>query len=98
MRVRRSSVWVGVLVVVALGGCDVDGSGVTMGADAAPPDATPVPVDPSRKICDGSDGLRFAYQVGGGFQPGPPENLFFEPGSSFLYIDGHCHYWVSGAG
>jgi hypothetical protein len=54
-----------------------------------------VPVDASRKICDGSEGLRFAYQLRGGFLTPRPYDLFYEPGVRFLFIDGRCHFWVS---
>ncbi len=66
------------------------------GPDAGPPpDAAPVFAD--RRICDGSDGLRFAYRRFIGFALPAPYRIFSELGGPFLYIDGHCHYWVSDA-
>jgi hypothetical protein len=87
-------IWVVVTAATAsLGaGCDV-GSVAAEATDAAPaaPDARPpLVVDESRKICDGSDGLRFAIRTSSGFLP--PE-VAYELGS-FLFVDGHCHFWV----
>jgi hypothetical protein len=54
-------------------------------------DAAPAP----RRICDGSDGIRLAYWV-----PVQPTRVLaftaelYDLGAEFLYVDGHCHYWV----
>ena len=49
-----------------------------------------------RRICDGSDDIRLAWVIPGnpGREPSFTATLF-ELGFSFLYVDGHCHYWVS---
>jgi hypothetical protein len=47
-------------------------------------------------ICDASDGLRFAMSSGGGFVP--IDYFFRSPyGFTFLFVDGHCRYYTSGA-
>jgi hypothetical protein len=65
--------------------------------DAGRADAASVAIDSSRAICDGSNGLRFAYRVSGGFILGPPANLFDGLGNPFFFVDGHCRYWTTGA-
>jgi hypothetical protein len=47
-----------------------------------------------RRICDGSDGIRFAMGYGGGGQAFPYTSVLSELGYDFLYVDGSCHYWV----
>jgi hypothetical protein len=48
-----------------------------------------------RRICDGSDGIRLAYSV-----PVSPVRVpaftadLYDLGIEFLYVDGHCHYWM----
>jgi hypothetical protein len=49
---------------------------------------------PSRRICDGSDGIRLAHWVGGGGTQAAFTAILYELGWEFLYVDGHCHYWV----
>ena len=47
-------------------------------------------------ICDGSEGIRFGYEEGGGYFVGrDPEAFFKSLGSSFLYVRGDCHYALS---
>ncbi|MDB4979748.1 MAG: hypothetical protein JWM82_500 [Myxococcales bacterium] len=48
----------------------------------------------TRRICDGSDTIRLAYKVGGGGTIEPYTIAIVELGWQFLYVDGHCHYWV----
>jgi len=50
--------------------------------------------DPSRRICDGSSSLRFAFQGLGGFLPSGGAYLPLENGVHFLFVDGTCHYWA----
>jgi hypothetical protein len=47
-----------------------------------------------RRICDGSDDVRLAYELGGGGTMEPYTIAVVELGWEFLYVDGHCHYWV----
>jgi hypothetical protein len=71
------------------GGTPGDGSmtgdGSTTGDAAAAP----------RRICDGSDGIRLAHWF-----PVDPTRVpaftaeLYELGTEFLYVDGHCHYWM----
>jgi hypothetical protein len=80
---------------LAMGACALD-SGVPSGesgtVDAGSTDA---PIYSDRRLCDGSDHLRLAFFAGGGGPPsGPPYTLYGEVGSSYLYVDGHCRYWV----
>lgn len=45
-------------------------------------------------LCDGSDAIRFAYDVSGGFLS--PDDQFLAPnGFAFLYVRGDCHFVVS---
>lgn len=47
-------------------------------------------------ICDGSEGIRFGYEEGGGYYLGrDPEAFFKNLGSSFFYVRGDCHYVLS---
>src|SRR5437868_3421872 len=49
----------------------------------------------ARRICDGSDTIRLAYKLdGGNGQIEPFTVAIVEVGWQFLYVDGHCHYWV----
>jgi hypothetical protein len=50
---------------------------------------------PPRSICDGSDAIRLAYWVGGGGPTPAFTSVLYELGYDFLYVDGHCHYWVA---
>jgi len=65
------------------GGVEADGS-TTGDAPAAP-----------RRICDGSDDIRLAHWF-----PVDPTRVpaftaeLYELGTEFLYVDGHCHYWM----
>lgn len=48
-----------------------------------------------RRICDGSDEVRLAVRVMA--KPGRVRAYnqpLYELGTSFLYVDGRCHYWV----
>jgi hypothetical protein len=79
-------------------------SGSDSGFKAQPSANTPadasldVSTAPSRRICDGSDGIRLAYWVGGGGQQAAYTAVLHELGYEFLYVDGHCHYWVRDPG
>jgi hypothetical protein len=48
----------------------------------------------ARRICDGSDDIRLAYELGGGGIIEAYTIAVVELGWQFLYVDGHCHYWV----
>jgi hypothetical protein len=50
----------------------------------------------SEPICDGSDGLRLAYRTTAPQVWRVPSTLKvrWEPGISFLYVDGRCRFWV----
>jgi hypothetical protein len=54
---------------------------------------------PARRICDGSDEIRFGY-----WTPVSPRSVrpftlvLYDLGNEFLYVDGHCHYWVDRPG
>jgi hypothetical protein len=63
------------------------------GAEAAAEVAVEAP--PPRRICDGSDGIRFVFRAPVDLQLAPEyEAVVDELGFDFLYVDGHCHYWV----
>ncbi len=48
-----------------------------------------------RRICDGSDGIRFAIQVQvASGRVNAFTAVLYELGYGFVYIDGHCHYWM----
>ncbi|MFM2416165.1 MAG: hypothetical protein RL385_888 [Pseudomonadota bacterium] len=46
------------------------------------------------KLCDGSSGLRLAYQAIVGGTDNNGERLLFENGTHTLYLDGSCRLWV----
>ena len=46
------------------------------------------------KVCDGSDQIRFGFHSGGGFVDSSYVFLF-PYGGEFLYIDGHCDFWLA---
>jgi hypothetical protein len=56
---------------------------------------TSVDAAPPRRICDGSAGIRLAYRdsINSGMEP-PFTAVLYDLGADFLYVDGHCHYWV----
>jgi len=60
------------------------------------PLAVPIPVDTSRHLCDGREGLQVALTASNGcaFAPGG-ECLAARHGARYLLIDGQCNYWVS---
>jgi hypothetical protein len=48
----------------------------------------------SRRICDGSTNIRFAF----GYEPGgqvlPYTSVLYDLGGDFLFVDGTCQYWI----
>jgi hypothetical protein len=48
-----------------------------------------------RRICDGSDDIRLAVSVTGGGLNMAFTTVLYELGYEFLYVDGHCHYWMN---
>jgi hypothetical protein len=50
---------------------------------------TPAAPAPVRTICDGSEGLRLGHTS----EPNGPARS-----RSYLFVDGHCRYWVSSSG
>ncbi|HYQ30163.1 MAG TPA: hypothetical protein VER04_23195 [Polyangiaceae bacterium] len=49
----------------------------------------------TRRICDGSAGIRLAFTMhlgGGSLQPFT--SSLYDLGLYFLYVDGTCHYWI----
>jgi hypothetical protein len=85
-------------VIVAMGCTDDPSSSVQVsdgldagaGNDAGVSDAQTVV---SRRICDSSSQIRFAYSfaVDRFF---PAVSILYDLGSDYLYVDGTCHYWV----
>src|SRR4051812_39044772 len=75
-----------------------DGFAIDVAADATGDADTAADAAPTRRICDGSDGIRLAYSI-----PVQPMRVLaftaelYDVGTSFLYVDGHCHYWVQQA-
>ncbi len=51
--------------------------------------------EPLRKICDGTSGIRLAYQQLPKGSLGMGQALLFQNGR-YLFVDGQCHYWVFG--
>jgi hypothetical protein len=48
-----------------------------------------------RRICDGSQGIRFMYRVEGDVSREPAvASILYELGSDFLFVDGTCHFFV----
>lgn len=48
---------------------------------------------PSRRICDGSSEIRFAYSFGVDsfvYQ----SSILYDLGTDYLYVNGTCHYWL----
>jgi hypothetical protein len=67
----------------------------SVGADArdAGPDASDAgPTGPV--LCDGTDQIRFAYQVAGGGPVMPGSEVLSENGFVYLLVSGTCHYWA----
>lgn len=46
-------------------------------------------------FCDGSDELVLAVRLDTFHNVAAGAGLFFENGRTFIYVDGHCDYWVS---
>jgi hypothetical protein len=75
----------------ATGDTGTTGDTSTTGDTGTTGDAPAAP----RRICDGSDDIRLAYSV-----PVNPTRVLaftadlYELGAEFLYVDGHCHYWM----
>lgn len=73
--------------VVGIGGSAVaGGTGGTGGVGGAPP---------ARRICDGSDEIRFAWVL----PTDPTRELpftatLYDLGVDFFYVNGKCHYWT----
>jgi hypothetical protein len=73
----------------------LDGSALDAVPDFSTDADTTGDAAPARRICDGSDGIRLAYWV-----PVQPTRVFaftaelYDLGGEFLYVDGHCHYWL----
>jgi hypothetical protein len=93
----------GAWVLLLLVGCscaapEADGTGGSPeGGGGGPPpavDSPPLPVDASRKLCDGSPSLRLAVQGMAGDLLPNGEAVWFENGAHFLFVDGTCRYWV----
>jgi len=47
----------------------------------------------SRRICDGSSEIRFAFSYGDDRSP-ETTSVLYDLGGDYLYVDGTCHYWV----
>jgi hypothetical protein len=64
-------------------------------ADAVTDADTTGDTAPPRRICDGTDGIRLAFWI-----PVQATRVLaftaelYDLGADFLYVDGHCHYWV----
>jgi hypothetical protein len=84
--------------VVALIGCGTNAKFRTDGSHDGPntgDDAGAETAAWSRRLCDGSRGIRFMYRIA----PNVSRVLAFTPvlrelGDEFLFVDGMCHYWV----
>jgi hypothetical protein len=105
----RQTLILGALVLAAqAGGCSsdadrrddagtisLDGGAIDAELDAITDASTPGDAAPTRRICDGSDDIRLAYRV-----PVQPTRVLaftaelYDLGADFLYVDGHCHYWL----
>jgi hypothetical protein len=62
-----------------------------------PENADPTTATQSQPLCDGSDAVRLQYTSGGGFFPGSYYGFLAPFLSRYLFVDGHCRYWVSAA-
>lgn len=61
------------------------------GEDGPDADVLPAPLT----ICDGSDGVRFAYVVmSDAGRVGPGLAVIYQNGHNYLFVDGRCRYWA----
>lgn len=73
-------------------------AGLCACADGGDPDPAGPSTSALRRICDGSDAITLAFQIGGGGMPSLEQELTARNGFSFLFVDGKCRFWSWGVG
>lgn len=85
-------------LAMLLHGCGVSDTVVDSGGDAGTSGTQTTDAGASpRRLCDGSSGVRFAFQLMPGLgNRGEGVTLLVQNGHNYLFVDGQCRYWVYG--